>query len=881
MKTVFVNDVISHNSLLGKLIDHGVTSCILLSDVCNVTLPAPSLMHSNVIVGCTSMHDFSSKLDPEDHLRTMCPEKRVDPLVEGDRGAIQGAPSCLHDAIVTTPYLDSAASSSGECLDCQDWDGGCSTFQDEVHSPRKDIAENNPVATTSLFDWGTLPCAVCGILCYAGLAVVQPSQAAASVFKSWQASKAGNHPENVVNKQNLPAAMSPKSDTKLDDLLPSLGCKALLEFKQGKNPHETAPVNCQEQSVEGGILTPQVPEKELFTGDCNNQCWSLAMTPNVEGEAFFNQVEVADASFRSSTASTRHEQKEDVVLLDKDAPRESGSNLKEVEGKNVLCTSHWDASEAVLSVVPVEGRSLGKDVGSAAPQYKLSVSTPSISVGTMERLADDIWSTGDEFVVCEEQSEFDDSSGAVEVCVSDSDPALSSLQLLTAVYSVNCETEDDCSEEQKVQESTAICQVQTGLGNAHATSIGLPSSSLESYLLCTLPGADCVRTLNQNTQDTPSIFTSNELVSVSEALEASQVTMLNAVDQNDAFLLGEGLLSSEHSVDSQSKTVGENTMQHGWKDHDLDSDCGLEHQEKHMTVDHVVLVNGSKGPPSHSTNFEGLETVGKCAMEMDTELVQNVPVAAGGNGDTEDLCYPQALDLGCFPGSIARELICDILTVEPLTIEGPSMEKLEDPAASSMSADGGGIHSVSDGSRQAVLQLGECVTCWSTHDDFFYSCDDLTSSSQICPDSDALVCSEDDANCKSFQVSIADEAVSGGGDLAVDTCNTPTFRMGCEAESSTMYINPLDRDPKHAATFSELHHPLTTQNEKNGVNGGEAIDIALELQSISRQYRGASTPQVLCLEHAVDAQRQLEPLGGSHVLVIFHSSKHLDAPIYC
>jgi hypothetical protein len=55
----------------------------------------------------------------------------------------------------------------------------------------------------------------------------------------------------------------------------------------------------------------------------------------------------------------------------------------------------------------------------------------------------------------------------------------------------------------------------------------------------------------------------------------------------------------------------------------------------------------------------------------------------------------------------------------------------------------------------------------------------------------------------------------------------------------------------------------------------------LELQSIGRQYRGASTPQVLCLEHAVDAQRQLEPLGGSHVLVIFHSSKHLDAPIYC
>jgi hypothetical protein len=51
------------------------------------------------------------------------------------------------------------------------------------------------------------------------------------------------------------------------------------------------------------------------------------------------------------------------------------------------------------------------------PQYEFSMSTPSIPVGVMENLADDVWSTGDEFVVCEEQPEFDDPSGAVEFCV--------------------------------------------------------------------------------------------------------------------------------------------------------------------------------------------------------------------------------------------------------------------------------------------------------------------------------------------------------------------------------------------------------------------------------------------------------------------------------
>jgi hypothetical protein len=104
---------------------------------------------------------------------------------------------------------------------------------------------------------------------------MQPSQAAASVFKSWQASKAGHHLGNVITKRNLSTTMSVETDMKLDDLhmFFSLGCKPLL---------------VRSRSVEGGILTPRVLEKELFTRDCNNRCWSLAMTLNVEGEAFLN-----------------------------------------------------------------------------------------------------------------------------------------------------------------------------------------------------------------------------------------------------------------------------------------------------------------------------------------------------------------------------------------------------------------------------------------------------------------------------------------------------------------------------------------------------------------------------------------------------------------
>ncbi len=126
-----------------------------------------------------------------------------------------------------------------------------------------------------------------------------------------------------------------------------------------------------------------------------------------------------------------------MVLSDKDAPRKSASNLKEVDGQDVLCTSHWYASEAVLSVVPVEGHAISwQGCWFSCPTIQVFYVHPINSTWNNgeSSLADDIWSTGDEFVVCEEQPEFDDSSGAVEGCVSHSDPARSSLQLLAAVY---------------------------------------------------------------------------------------------------------------------------------------------------------------------------------------------------------------------------------------------------------------------------------------------------------------------------------------------------------------------------------------------------------------------------------------------------------------
>lgn len=79
----------------------------------------------------------------------------------------------------------------------------------------------------------------------------------------------------------------------------------MIKFKQGKKTlDEIASVNCQEQNVEGGILTTQVLEKELFIANYKNQCWSLVMTPNTKGEIFCNQVEVANVNSKSNIIST-------------------------------------------------------------------------------------------------------------------------------------------------------------------------------------------------------------------------------------------------------------------------------------------------------------------------------------------------------------------------------------------------------------------------------------------------------------------------------------------------------------------------------------------------------------------------------------------------
>jgi hypothetical protein len=81
----------------------------------------------------------------------------------------------------------------------------------------------------------------------------------------------------------------------------------------------------------------------------------------------------------------------------------------------------------------------------------------------------------------------------------------------------------------------------------------------------------------------PSIFTSNNLVSASKAPEASQVTMLKVVDQNNAFLLVRVYNFQNMPIDSQSKTVGKNMIQHGWKDHALDFPLSIHLYCLHFT----------------------------------------------------------------------------------------------------------------------------------------------------------------------------------------------------------------------------------------------------------------------------------------------------------
>lgn len=163
VKNMFVNDVIQQNDMIGKLVDSNSASCLLVRDMKH---HAP--------------HADSSILDVETSLKTSEPEEmKLEEVDASER------PSYIQ----VTPSLELVASEVRveEHTDAYGLNDDIGTIE------REQACVGDLVISALPRDLSTLPCAACGILCYTGLAIVQPSPDAATMLRPLHSHASGEH----------------------------------------------------------------------------------------------------------------------------------------------------------------------------------------------------------------------------------------------------------------------------------------------------------------------------------------------------------------------------------------------------------------------------------------------------------------------------------------------------------------------------------------------------------------------------------------------------------------------------------------------------------------------------------------------------------------
>ncbi|KAL2635636.1 hypothetical protein R1flu_007115 [Riccia fluitans] len=192
VKNVFVNDVIDNNRLLGLLLDKGVPCCLLTKNTVNyVEGDMPASEHSDQRLRRTnSVLTIESQLQVGDSTSVPVATRELGAgtlTEDSDTGNQVSKHSSLPpDSCPSKNEISTESGAKGSVGNIGDI---CVTSElpqmDNIHCESKanPHGSGNTAPSTIAIDWGILPCAACGILCYSTMAVVEPTAAALSTFK--------------------------------------------------------------------------------------------------------------------------------------------------------------------------------------------------------------------------------------------------------------------------------------------------------------------------------------------------------------------------------------------------------------------------------------------------------------------------------------------------------------------------------------------------------------------------------------------------------------------------------------------------------------------------------------------------------------------------
>ncbi|KAG0623807.1 hypothetical protein M758_3G203900 [Ceratodon purpureus] len=254
VKSMFVNDVIQQNDMIGKLLDKGVARCLLVRDLKHY---AP-----HAIMGISREEKQEEVIHESDALESPASERPIDIEVLPSTALV----SMASKSLVEEHQEDTEAHEVNDINGTVAGEQGCG---------------DNLVTSALPRDLSTLPCAACGILCYTGRAIVQPSENAAITFKPLHphASGSGSHRgKGVIN--SVSGVLPGKADKKSADfhMLPNVEVQPLLEL-EGTTPDVYADALFEDQTEEPEVWTPELKECPTTYKDCSHDATMDAEIP--------------------------------------------------------------------------------------------------------------------------------------------------------------------------------------------------------------------------------------------------------------------------------------------------------------------------------------------------------------------------------------------------------------------------------------------------------------------------------------------------------------------------------------------------------------------------------------------------------------------------
>lgn len=698
---------------------------------------------------------------------------------------------------------------------------------------------------------------------------------------------------------SLTGVLSAKADTKTPDfhILPSPQVAPLLE-----SPNKLAETSCKDKQgdatcltkdVEGHVSSTNFVKKSSLGAEISNMC----STPSPADKCVISNGMVTEDAGDSNRlgAHVASEENQTVEVL-KGRPLKTPLDEKVIVLANINgCTSR--------NLLHSDESGLGPIADGSQPAVTTTVSPFSGLDGSSKRTSQGpSVSSGQEISSSERQQHIDYAMPRSKIGKSNGEKTVSSLQLLATIYNGDSETDeaDDTEEngEDLAEEVSVVGIPHIGSGGRRLDYVGLSADAPWDSISRDLPGIDeapifathwqdCgVQICRITNHDVPStsqamakIFSPGGLLIAGLPHEKSHVLVEEAQSPSRTISAKRNMEASSSSIPSRG------VMQE-------DFNGGLEVVEKPSVDIESMWINQSNSSNASLRSSGSLEVCKAEKFKPDKDDNTSAPMASEIITEhSTHMCCVEHVQVDKKP-----ELAPQLVRTSPSM--GPHSIKIKlagsSPCEPHLKLTGLGTQIVLKGYQENRLQrpLGECVTCSLPHDSFFDSFEEIANGSICNAQKDAAVCggrqsglvctggvqmqtcmktatipvivevTRNDLTTEgvlSFQAeanghlpdtgSNIPVVISGGLEEVADRCSAQAFECNITRDPSDNTIDRVSQDSGGMHVQREAH------------------------SDTGMMYKGAVKPRVLCLEHAVTAQRLLEPLGGAHVVIVCHSSK--------